>query len=124
MYKNGNNIQINEIINPIEEMDLTSKYICENIDKSLIVFCNPISGNKEGRKILNIMEHYISKENYRLMDYQYLSTEKTYEPIKAVFFELINKEDNIKGQKLLKNVTERCKINKEKDLENFGKLKY
>ena len=124
MYKSGNNIQINEIINPIEEMDLTSKYICENIDKSLVVFCNPISGNKEGRKILNIMEHYISKENYRLMDYQYLSTEKNYEPIKAVFFELINKEDNIKGQKLLKNVTERCKINKEKDLEEkFWKIK-
>jgi len=71
-----------------------------------------------------MMNHYISKENYRLIDYQYLMTGKKYEPIKAVFFELINKEDNEKGQKLLKNVSEICKINKEKGLsENMYKIK-
>ena len=105
-------------------IDLTTKYISENIDKSLIIFCNPISGNREGQKILRMMNHYISKENYRLIDYQYLMTGKKYEPIKAVFFELINKEDNEKGQKLLKNVSEICKINKEKGLsENMYKIK-
>ena len=118
------NTQINIENNNIEEIDLTTKYICENIDKSLIVFCNPISGNQEGKKILNMMNHYISKEKYRLIDYQYLQTGKTYEPIKIIVFELINKEDNAKGQKLLKHVIERCKINKEKNLEEkFWKIK-
>ena len=97
-------------------MDSTTKYICQNIDKSLIIFCNPLSGNKEGKKILNMMNHYISKDNYKLIDYQYLVTGKKYEPIKAIFFELINKEDNEKGQKLLKYVSEECKINREKAL--------
>ena len=107
-----------------EELDLTTKYICENIDKSLIIFCNPLSGNKEGRIILNMMDHYISKEKYRLIDYQYLLTGKKYEPIKAIFFDLINKEDNNKGQKLLKHTAERCIINKENNLpENFWKIK-
>ena len=36
-------------------IDLTTKYISENIDKSLIIFCNPISGNREGQKILRMM---------------------------------------------------------------------
>ena len=90
--------KINIENNNIEEIDLTTKYICENIDKSIIVFCNPISGNQEGKKILKMMNHYISKENYRLIDYQYLQTGKTYEPIKIIVFELINKEDNAKGK--------------------------
>ena len=118
------NVQINEPNVKIEEIDLTTKYICENIDKSLIIFCNPISGNQEGKIILNMMNGYISKEKYRLIDFQYLQKEKNYEPIKAIFFELINKEDKEKGQKLLKYVTERCKINKEKNLEEkFWKIK-
>ena len=50
------------------------------------------------------MNHYISKEKYRLVDYQYLQTGNTYESIKIIVFELIDKEDNDKGQKLLKHV--------------------
>ena len=46
--------KINIENNNIEEIDLTTKYICENIDKSIIVFCNPISGNQEGKKIFEI----------------------------------------------------------------------
>ena len=115
---------INEQHKPLEHVNLTTKYICENIDKSLIIFCNPISGNKDGRIILNMMNHYISKENYRLIDYQYLVTGKKYEPIKGIFFELIDKEDNKKGRKLLKSVSEKCKINKERGLEEkFWKIK-
>ena len=119
--------EINKINNEndnIEEIDLTTKYICENIDKSMIIFCNPISGNQDGKKILNMMNHYISKENYRLIDYQYLQTGKTYEPIKLVVFELINKEDNNKGQKLLRHVIDKCKINREKNMEEkFWKIR-
>ena len=116
--------KINIENNNIEEIDLTTKYICENIDKSIIVFCNPISGNQEGKKILKMMNQYISKENYRLIDYQYLQTGKTYEPIKIIVFELINKEDNAKGQKLLKHVVDRCKINQGKNMEEkFWKIR-
>ena len=108
----------------IESLDLTTKYLMENIDKTLIIFCNPISGNKEGKIILNIANHYLTKEKYKLIDFQYLVTQKQYEPIKSVFFELINKEDNLKGQLLLKNLTERCKINKESGLpDNFQKIR-
>ena len=84
----------------IESLDLTTKYLMENIDKTLIIFCNPISGNKEGKIILSTMNNYKSKDNYRIMDYQYLQTKKKYEPIKGIFFELINKEDNEKRIKL------------------------
>ena len=108
----------------MEEMDLATKYLCENIDKTLIIFCNPISGNKEGKIILDTMNDYLSKEKYRLLDYQYLKTGKNYEPIKAIYFELIDKEDKEKGEKLLKYASERCKINKEKGLEDkFWKIK-
>ena len=113
------NKQTNNENNPIEEMDLTTKYICENIDKSIIVFCNPISGNQEGKIIINTMNNYISKEKYRLIDYEYLKTGKKYEPIKAIYFELIDKEDNLKGQKLLKHVTERCRMNRENGLNEI-----
>ena len=124
MDSGENNLPINNPNINIEEMDLTTNYICENIDKSLIVFCNPISGNQEGKKILETMNKYISKDKYKIMDYQYLQTEKKYEPIKAIYFDLIDKEDNEKGQKLLKHVSERCKINKEKGLEEkFWKVK-
>ena len=120
------NIQINDPNNNLQEndMDLTTKYICEHLDKSLIIFCNPISGNQEGKIIIETMNHYISKEKYRFVDYQYIKTKNQYEPIKAVFFELIDKDDNMKGQKLLKHVSERCKLNKEKGLEeSFCKIK-
>ena len=107
-----------------EALDLTTRYLMENIDKTLIIFCNPISGNKEGKIILNTANHYLTKEKYKLIDFQYLVTQKHYEPIKSVFFELINKEDNLKGLILLKNLTERCKINKESGLpDNFQKIK-
>ena len=48
------NIQINDPNNNLQEndMDLTTKYICEHLDKSLIIFCNPISGNQEGKIII------------------------------------------------------------------------
>ena len=113
-----NNNQINDAI------DLTTRYLMENIDKTLIIFCNPISGNKEGRIILNLVNHYLTKEKYKLIDFQYLVTQRQYEPIKTVFFDLITKEDNLKGQILLKHLTEKCKINKESGLpDNFQKIK-
>ena len=97
-------------------IDLTTQYLMENINKTLIAFCNPISGNKEGKIFLNIANHYLTKEKYKLIDFQYLVSEKKYEPLKVVFFELINKEDNEKGKLLHKCCIERCKINKEAGL--------
>ena len=119
---NSNIAQLNQA--NLENIDLTTKYLMENIDKTLIIFCNPISGNQEGKIVLNIANHYLTREKYKIIDFQYLLTEKKYEPIKAVFFELIDKEDNAKGQKLLKYCAERCKLNKEMGLpENFQKIK-
>ena len=110
---------------PIQDnIDLTTKYIMEHIDKSLILFCNPISGNQEGKIFLDLGRHYITKEHYKLIDFQYLVTQKVYEPIKVIMFELINKEDNAKGQQLLKYCVERCKLNKQMGLaDNFCKMK-
>ena len=122
--KNTNLNQINQTNNNIDTIDLTTKYICDNIDKTLIIFCNPISGNQEGKIVLNIAKHYLTKERYKIIDFQYLLPNKNYEPIKSVFFELIDKADNDKGQLLLKNCTERCKLNKANGLpENFQKIK-
>ena len=100
----------------IKDLDLTTKYILENIENTIIMFCNPLSGNQEGKIILNIASKRKTQENYRLIDFQYLKSK--YNPIKAVIFELINKEDNAKGQLLLKHCTERCKKNAEKEPNN------
>ena len=100
----------------IKDLDLTTKYILENIENTIIMFCNPLSGNQEGKIILNIASKFKTQENYRLIDFQYLKSK--YNPIKAVIFELINKEDNAKGQLLLKHCTERCKKNAEKEPNN------
>ena len=100
----------------IKDLDLTTKYILENIENTIIMFCNPLSGNQEGKIILNIASKYKTQENYRLIDFQYLKSK--YNPIKTVIFELINKEDNAKGQLLLKHCAERCKKNAEKEPNN------
>ena len=111
------NTNINlEITNKIENIDLTTKYIMSNIQNSLILFCNPLSGNREGRIILDIASNYRTQENYRLIDFQYLNSKNKYLPIKVVIFELIDKEDNAKGQLLLKHCSEKCKQNLEKGL--------
>ena len=119
------NASISQLKQPNSEfVDLTTQYLGEHIDKTIIIFCNPISGNKEGRIFLNIANHYLTKEKYKLIDFQYLVTEKKYEPIKAVFFELINKQDNEKGRLLVKNLTKKCKLNEEAGLpENFHKIR-
>ena len=119
---NSNIADINQV--NIENVDLTTKYLMENIDKTFIMFCNPISGNQEGKIFLSIGNHYLTKEKYRLIDFQYLKTEKKYEPIKIVFFELVNKEDYAKGQLMLKHLSERCKLNKNMGLDiKFQKIK-
>ena len=106
------------------DLDLTTKYIIQDIKNTIIVFCNPLSGNQEGKIILNTASNFKTQENYRLMDFQYIKSNIKYEPIKAVFFELINKEDNAKGQLLLKHCVERCKQNFENGLpENYHKIK-
>ena len=108
----------------VKEMteDHTIKYLKENINKNLIIFCNPLSGNQEGKIFLKIANRYQTMENYKLIDYPYLEGEYQYENIKAVFFELINKEDKEKGIKLLKSCTEKCKEN-EKNLLIDTKIK-
>ena len=110
--------------NKEEQEDLTLKYILENIQSTIILFCNPISGNQEGKIILDIASNYKTKENYKLVDFQYLSSKKAYEKIKLVVFELINKEDNAKGQVLLRQCSEKCKENSAKGLpEQFRKIR-
>jgi len=125
MEQNPINQNVPVIIQPIQDnIDLTTKYIMEQIDKSLILFCNPISGNQEGKIFLDLGRHYITKEHYKLIDFQYLVTQKVYEPIKVIIFEIINKEDNAKGKLLLKYCVERCKLNKKMGLaENFCKMR-
>ena len=73
-------------------------------------------------KYIDIPSDYIQRMNkkYNLRtNFTLMQTPKKYEPIKAVFFELINKEDNTKGQKLLKYCTERCKLNEDIETSNL-----
>ena len=107
-----------------ENIDLTTKYLMENIDKTLIMFCNPLSGNQEGNILLGLGNHYLTRQKYRLIDFQYLQAQKKFEPIKAIFFNLRDKEDNAKGKLMLKHFSERCKYNKEMGLdEKYQKIK-
>lgn len=117
---------INDINTEIKKeiMDITTKYILGNIKNTIILFCNPLSGNREGKIILDIASNYKTQENYKLIDFQYLNSKNEYEPIKAIIFELINKEDNAKGQLLLKHCSEKCKQNMEKGLpEEYQKIR-
>ena len=124
MEENINTNKNSEILNENENLDLTTKYVLDNIKNTIILFCNPLSGNKEGKLILDIASNYRTQEYYRLIDFQYLIEKKVYEPIKVVVFELINKEDNLKGQKLLKHCSEKCKENLEKGLpEEYQKVR-
>ena len=110
--------------NNLETMDLTTKYFMENLDKALIIFCNPISGNREGEIILDLADHYITKEKYKLIDFQYLVTAKKYEPIKSIYFDLLNKQDVAKGELLIRHCIEQCKVNEQMGLEEkFKKVK-
>ena len=122
-----NNINTNtDILNKNENeiLDLTTKYVLDNMKNTLILFCNPLSGNKEGRLILDIASNYKTQENYKLIDFQYLKSKKPYEPFKVAIFELIDKDDNEKGQILLKHCYEKCKENLEKGLpEEFCKIR-
>ena len=118
----GNILKINQT--NLENTDLTTKYLMENLDKTLIMFCNPISGNQEGKIFLHLGNHYLTKEKYKLIDFQYLLTNKKYEPIKVVIFELIDKEDLAKGHLLLKNFILKCKLNIEMGYEEkFQRVK-
>ena len=110
--------------NSTKNLDLTTRYVIDNIKNTIILFCNPLSGNREGELILNIASNFKTQEDYKLIDFQYLNSKKKYEPIKAVIFELINKEDNAKGQILLRHCYEKCKQNLEKGLpEEYTKVR-
>jgi diacylglycerol kinase (ATP) len=110
--------------NNLDILDLTTKYVLDNIKNTIVLFCNPLSGNREGEIILDIASNYKTQENYKLIDFQYLNSKKAYEPIKVVVFELINKEDNEKGQVLLRHCYEKCKQNFEKGLpEEYQKVR-
>ena len=118
----------NNIINTknSEANDLTTQYILENIHKILIFFCNPISGNQEGQIFLNIASNYKTKDNYKLMDFQYLksSSNKEYLPMIVVVFQLTSKEETNQGNLLVKKCYEKCVINQQKGLsEEYNKVR-
>ena len=52
-----------------ENIDLTTRYIIENIQNTIIIFCNPLSGNQEGKIILDIASNYRTHEDYKLIDF-------------------------------------------------------
>lgn len=92
----------------------TSKLLQDNIENVIFIFCNPKSGNQEGKIFLNIASKYVTADNYNLIDFKEINT--SYKPIKAIFFELIKKEEYQKGRKLLIE----C-VNKYKTNENTNK---
>ena len=60
----------------VDQEELSIQYIKENIDKSLIIFCNPLSGNQEGKIFLKIANRYQTEEKYKIIDFPYLSSKK------------------------------------------------
>ena len=107
-----------------DDINLTTQYIIEHIPQTLIFFCNPISGNQEGKIILNTTKNCKTKEGYKLIDFKYLESKTKYKPIKVIIFELTSKEETAKGEFLLKHCYEKCKQNEEKGLtEEFCKIR-
>ena len=109
-----------------DDLNLTTQYIIEHIPQTLIFFCNPISGNQEGKIILNTTKNYKTKDGYKLIDFKYLESKNKnkYESIKVIIFELASKEETAQGEFLVKQCYEKCKQNKEKGLsEEYNKIR-
>ena len=125
IIKDENQI-INTNISPTTD-DLTTQYILQNIPKVLIFFCNPISGNQEGKIFLDIAKNYKTKDDYKLMDFQFLKSKNNkivYEPIIVVVFELTSKEETEKGNLMIKKCYEKCIKNQQNGLsEEYTKIR-
>ena len=113
-------IDLNE--EPIENEELKKNYtyflddnylnsLKDHIKDLLIIFCNPISGNQEGKIFLEIASHYEMKNGYKIIDFSKISSKEkeNYLPIKAVFLKLIDKKEHQNGiefnKKIYKNQT-------------------
>ena len=78
----------------------------DHIKDLLIIFCNPISGNQEGKIFLDIASHYDMKNGYKIIDFSKISSKEkeNYLPIKAVFLKLIDKKEHQDGINLIQNL--------------------
>lgn len=100
--------QISNINSQIEYVNKDSSTFNEfisDIDNGIIIFCNPISGNQEGKIFLGIAEKYKSIDNFQYIDFSkiQLSSDETPKPLKVLLFNLVDKSENQKGQTFLKD---------------------
>jgi diacylglycerol kinase (ATP) len=102
----NNNIETNPIYNKIDNLHDKIKVDLNNV---LVIFVNPISGNQEGKIFLQIAKNYQTKEGYKIIDFSLIKSSDSkikYEPFKAVFFKLIDKEEFNKGLELIRTYQE------------------
>ena len=110
-------IKINIDENLIKSEELYRKYtylsddnylnfLNENIKHLLVIFCNPISGNQEGKIFLDIAENFKMKNGYKIIDFSKIDSKgkEKYSPIIAVFLKLIDKTEHESGITLIKNI--------------------
>ena len=100
-----NAIEMNEIktnIAPLPPFPYTSRY-----DNLLILFVNPISGNQEGKIFLSIASKYKAESGYKIIDFNSIqSNNKKYEePIVAVLFNLIDRDEHKQCVDLIRQLT-------------------
>ena len=79
--------------------------IKNDLNAALVIFINPLSGNKQGELILKITSNYKTKKNYKLIDFSKINKnilESKYEFFTCIFFDLTNEEDLNKGINCIK----------------------
>ena len=92
---------LNHSTNPLLENISILDTIKDYINDTFFVFCNPISGDQNGKKILEIADRFSMLTEYKFLDFSNIPNQKLY-PIKSFFFNLINTSDRDKGIELIK----------------------
>ena len=75
--------------------------IKNNIQNVYIIFCNPISGDQNGKKILELANRFTNDSGYKYIDFS-LIPNQNFEPIISFFFNIIDNNERNKGLLLVK----------------------
>ena len=92
---------LNHSTNPLIGNIPLLETIKNNIQDTFFIFCNPLSGDQNGLKILQLADRYTMNNEYKYIDFSNFPNQKFY-PIKSFFFNLINIPERDKGIELIK----------------------
>ena len=85
----------------LNEKNYILQTIKNNIQNVYIIFCNPISGDQNGKKILELATRYTTDNEYKYINFSQIPYQN-FGPIITLFFNVIDNNDRNKGILLIK----------------------